>query len=385
MADYAANVHSPEQYGRWSRLMKTRLCSRAYAAPLAVLLTLGLTGCDLDSSSSGGGPGSCTDGFTFEDPSQVQYGSLTIDGDPSTNPEQADLEKTLFRKFTSIAEPAGETQNQDAATEAYEFFKTETEKFIGFNKDNLPDYHQVKNGFDLLEAMIASGNVAPLQTARDAMANCVREDAPGSIRVNTLRVTETEPPEDERESWELGVNYAHNPEPLTDPTPFGPNVARVAFTPESFVFTLYPSQAFKGIGPSSGFKQPRKLIAGFNADFEETVNEEESSGDSGTDEGDPDSVIFESFLDNTQDDRGEDRSQTDRWSWSSEEGTQAFDITARCIRITAFYARDGEDNQIRVEADPETCPGISSASTLEDPEESFSYESAAPDVEQVRN
>ncbi|WP_077529888.1 hypothetical protein [Vreelandella utahensis] len=369
--------------------MKTRLCSRAYAAPLAVLLTLGLTGCDLDSSSSGGGPGSCTDGFTFEDPSEVQYGSLTIDRDQNTNPAGADLEKTLFRKFARIAKPAvdtkNKTKNETKAKNAYDFFKKETEKFIGFNKDNLPDYHQVKNGFDLLEAMIASGNVAPLQTARDAMANCVREEAPGSIRVNTLNVTETEPPEEDRETWELGVNYAHNPEPLTDPTPFGPNVARVAFTPESFVFTLYPSEAFEGIGPSSGFKQPRKLIAGFNADFEETVNEEESSGDSENDEGDPDSVIFESFLDNTQDDRGEDRSQTDRWSWSSEEGTEAFGITARCIRITAFYAKDGDDNQISVEADSQTCPGISSASTLEDPEKSFSYKSADPAVEQVRN
>ena len=366
--------------------MKTRLCFRAYTVSLAVVLSAGLTGCDLDSSSSEGGPGSCTDGFTFEDPSQVQYGSLTIDRDQNTNPAGANLEKTLFRQFARIAEPAdGTEENQNQATEAYDFFKKETEKFIGFNKDNLPDYNQVRNGFDLLEAMIASGNVAPLQTARDAMANCVREDAPGSIRVNTLKVTETEPPEDKRDTWELGVNYAHNPEPLTDPTPFGPNIARVAFTPESFVFTLYPNEAFEGIGPSSGFKQPSKLIAGFNADFEETVNEEESSGDSGNGEGDADSVIFESFLDNTQDDRGEDRSQTDRWSWSSEEGTQAFDITARCIRITAFYARDGEDNQIRVEADPETCPGISSASTLEDPEESFSYESADPDVEQVRN
>ncbi|MFO7787708.1 MAG: hypothetical protein R6W87_08065 [Halospina sp.] len=366
--------------------MKTRLCFRAYTVPLAIFLSVGLAGCELDSSSSEGGPGSCTDGFTFEDPSEVQYGSLTIDGDQNTNPAGADLEKTLFRNFVQITEPQSPGQNE-RNQKAYRFFSEKTAKFIGFDTDSegRAQYNKVLNGFDLLEAMIASGNVAPLQTARDAMANCVREDAPGSIRVNTLRVTETEPPEDERESWELGVNYAHNPEPLTDPTPFGPNVARVAFTPESFVFTLYPNQAFEGIGPSSGFKQPSKLIAGFNADFEETVNEEESSGDSGTDEGDPDSVIFESFLDNTQDDRGEDRSQTDRWSWSSEEGTQAFGITARCIRITAFYARDGEDNQIRVEADPETCPGISSASTLDNPEESFSYESANQDVEQIRN
>ncbi|WP_143421369.1 hypothetical protein [Halovibrio salipaludis] len=318
----------------------------------------------------------------------MQYGSLTIDGDQNTNPAGADIEKTLFRQFARIAEPADGTENQNRAKEAYGFFKKETEKFIGFEENNLPNYNKVKNGFDLLEAMIASGNVAPLQTARDAMANCVREDAPGSIRVNTLKVTETEPPEDERETWELGVNYAHNPEPLTDPTPFGPNVARVAFTPESFVFTLYPNQAFEGIGPSSGFKQPSKLIAGFNADFEETVNDEESSGDSenGENEGDPDSVIFESFLDNTQDDRGDDRSQTDRWSWSSQEGTEVFsDTTIRCVRITAYYGEVNANDQVEVELDSETCPGISSAATLDDPEDTFSYKSADPGVDQARN
>jgi len=370
--------------------MKTRLCFRAYAASLAVLLSAGLTGCELDTGSSGGGPGSCTDGFTFEDPSQVQYGSLTIDKDQNTNPAGANLEKTLFRQFARIAEPADGTENQNQATEAYNFFKKETEKFIGFNKDNLPDYNQVRNGFDLLEAMIASGNVAPLQTARDAMANCVREDAPGSIRVNTLKVTETEVPEDERETWELGVNYAHNPEPLTDPTPFGPNVARVAFTPESFVFTLYPNQAFQGIGPSSGFKQPSKLIAGFNADFEETVNEEESSGDSGNDGGDPDSVIFESFLENTQDDRGDDRSQTDRWSWSSEEGTTDFSgydsgiDRAKCVRVTADYSDSTSQDRITVELASEACPSISDPTDF-NAEKSFTYKSADPTVEQVRN
>ncbi|MEQ6885685.1 hypothetical protein [Salicola sp. Rm-C-2C1-2] len=366
--------------------MKTRLCFRAYPAFLATLLASGLTGCELDSGSSGGGPGSCTDGFTFEDPSEEQYSSLTIDRDQATNPAQADLEKTLFRQFTQITKPAGTTANKESATQAYDFFSRKTEGFIGFNQSELPEYNSVRNGFDLLEAMIASGDVAPLQTARDAMVNCVREDAPGSIRVNTLKVTETEPSQKDRDTWELGVNYAHNPEPLTDPTPFGPNVARVAFTPESFVFTLYPNEAFEGVGPSSGFKQPSKLIAGFNADFEETINEQESDEEE-SEAGNAASVIFESFLDNTQDDRRKDRSKTDRWSWSSEQATDVFTgvANARCVRITAYYGRDNADDQVKVELDSKTCPGISSASDLENPDHTFSYSSAKTSIPQVRD
>ncbi|XOZ32643.1 hypothetical protein ACMDCT_10525 [Halomonadaceae bacterium KBTZ08] len=382
--------------------MKTRLSLRAYHAPLAIVLTLPLAGCNLDNSTMDGAPGSCAESFNVEDPSQVEYSSLTIDGDPQSNPEQANLDRTLFRPFARIAKPA-QTADQKAA-DAYAFFGQQTEAFIGFDKANLPGYDKVRNGFDLLEAMAASGNVAPLQTAREAMANCVREDAPGSLIINSLKVTEqaaaSEGDDDERESWELGVNYAHNPEPLSAPTPFGPNIARVAFTPESFVFTLYPNQAFEGIGPASGFKQPTKLIAGFNADFEETLNEEENSGDSSDsgdsgdsneegDNGSPDSVIFESFLANTQDDRGEERGQTDRWSWSSEEGTDAFNSvsgidTAQCVRITADYAGDVTGDRITVELDTEPCPRINDPSDFE-AETSFTYQSASPDTQQERD
>lgn len=358
--------------------MKTRVCIRLFALALVPVLA----GCDLEDESSTEGLSTCTDGQPRS--AQVEYSSFTITDDQASNPANANLDRTLFRQFAQITKPASNTSNSKAADEAYAFFKQETEKFTGFKSSEVPNYSSVRNGFDLLEAMIASGNIGALQEARDAMANCVREDAPGSLRVDPVQVTETEG--DDPASWTLGVNYAHNPEPLTNPTPFGPNISRVAFTPDSFVFTLYPNQAFEGIGPASGFKQPSKLIAGFNAAFEESLKDNDSNEQDTKDKTNA-SVIFESFLDNTQDDRGDVRSQTDRWSWSFEQGTGAFKgiENARCVRITADYSGDvAPEDQIRVELSSETCPGISSPADFK-ADDSFTYSSAASGTAQTRN
>lgn len=364
--------------------MKTRVCFRLFAVVLVPLMA----GCDLDDSTSTEGLSTCTDGRPRS--AEVEYSSFTITGDQADNPENASLERTLFRKFAKIAEPSETTSNDEAANTAYTFFSEQTADFTGFSADGLPNYSSVRNGFDLLEAMIASGNINALQEARDAMANCVREDAPGSLRVDPVQATEkADEEEDDPVTWTLGVNYAHNPEPLTDPTPFGPNISRVAFTPDSFVFTLYPNQAFEGIGPSSGFKQPSKLIAGFNAAFEDSIEGDDSDGQDAEDQSNA-SVIFESFLENTQDDRGETRSQTDRWAWSFEEGTEVFLDSrgvenARCVRITADYSDDvAPEDQILVELSPETCPSISSPADFK-ADDSFTYSSAEPDTVQTRN
>lgn len=362
--------------------MKTRVCFRLFSLALIPLLA----GCNLEDSTSTEGLSTCTDGTPRS--AEVEYSSFAITDDQADNPENASLERTLFRKFARIAEPASGAS--DAANDAYRFFRDQTADFAGFNADELPDYGSVRNGFDLLEAMIASGNIGALQEARDAMANCVREDAPGSLRVDPVQVTEKAEEEGEDpETWTLGVNYAHNPEPLTNPTPFGPNIARVAFTPDSFVFTLYPNQAFEGISSSSGFKQPSKLIAGFNAAFEDSIEENDSDSQD-TDDESRASVIFESFLENTQDDRGDKRGQTDRWAWSFEEGTDAFsgnsDVkNAQCVRITADYSGDvSREDQILVELASDTCPSISSPADFE-ADDSFTYSSAAPDTRQVRD
>ncbi|MGM0449687.1 MAG: hypothetical protein ACQERE_02585 [Pseudomonadota bacterium] len=364
--------------------MKTRVCFRLFAVALIPVLA----GCDLEDSTSTEGLSTCTDGTPRS--AEVEYSSFTITNDQANNPENASLERTLFRKFARIAEPGDDTSNPDAADDAYQFFRDQTADFAGFNADGAPEYESVRNGFDLLEAMIASGNIGALQEARDAMANCVREDAPGSLQVDPVKVTEKAEEEGEDpETWTLGVNYAHNPEPLTDPTPFGPNIARVAFTPDSFVFTLYPNQAFEGISSSSGFKQPSKLIAGFNAAFEDSIEESDSDSQDTEDESRA-SVIFESFLENTQDDRGDDRSETDRWAWSFEEGTPAFsdnsDVeNAKCVRITADYSGDvSREDQILVELASETCPSISSPADFE-ADDSLTYSSAAPDTTQARD
>lgn len=365
--------------------MKTRLCFRAYAASLAVLLSAGLTGCELDTGSSGGGPGSCTDGFTFEDPSQVQYGSLTIDGDQNTNPEQATLNRTILHQFSRIAYPENFENGNDKGTAAYKFFSKKTENAIGFNRSQLEDdegrYDRVRNRLDLLEALVVSGNVAPLQTARNAMANCVREDAPGSLRINSLKVREPAGEGDSEDTvWDLGINYAHNPSPLESPVTAGPNIARVVFTQESFAFTLYPNDTFSGIGPSSGFKQPSKLIAGFNAEFGETVEDADSDGQQESQNENTPSILFESYLAGTRDDQGRDRGETDRWSWSApsqENATGAFsDHTsvkeAQCVKITADYSDDADSSRIKVGVGPDPCPTINSPVSF-DPADTFSY------------
>ena len=377
---YDGNPHLPEQYGRWGELMKMRVCFRLLALALAPLLA----GCDLDDSTSTEGLSTCTDGRPRN--AQVEYNSFTINRDQATNPASAKLDRTLFRQFAKMAEPASGASN--AATEAYRFFRNQTADFTGFKADELPDYSSVRNGFDLLEAMIASGTVNALQEARDAMANCVREDAPGSLRVDPVQVTETAEEGQEPITWTLGVNYAHNPEPLTDPTPFGPNISRVAFTPDSFVFTLYPNQAFEGIGPASGFKQPSKLIAGFNAAFEDSI-EDNGSDRQDTENESNASVIFESFLDNTRDDRGDSRSQTDRWAWSFEQGTDVFSqetsvSNARCVRITADYSDNPPEDPILVELSSETCPGISSPADF-NADDAFTYSSKAPGTPQTHH
>lgn len=363
--------------------MKTRVCFRLFAVAGAAVMA----GCDLDDSATTEGLSSCTDGAPRS--AEVEYDTFEISGEASENPENASLERTLFRNFERITAPADSTDNADAADEAYRFFAEQTESFAGFNADDLPGYQSVRNGFDLLEAMIASGNIGALQEARDAMANCVREDAPGSLRVDPVQVTEkAEDENDDPDTWTLGVNYAHNPEPLTDPTPFGPNIARVAFTPDSFVFTLYPNDSFEGIGPSSGFKQPSKLIAGFNAAFEASL-EDEGSEEQQTDDETRPSVIFESFVANTQDDRGDERGETDRWSWSSEDAVDTFeDVSdveeARCVRITADYSDEASGERILVELASETCPSISSPEDFE-ADDSFRYTSNDPDRAQTRD
>lgn len=159
--------------------MKTRVCFRLFAVALIPVLA----GCNLEDPSSTEGLSTCTDGTPRS--AAVEYSSFTINRDQASNPENASLDRTLFRKFARITEPAPGAS--DAANDAYSFFREQTAGFAGFNADELPDYSSARNGFDLLEAMIASGNIGALQDARDAMANCVREDAPGSLRVDPFR------------------------------------------------------------------------------------------------------------------------------------------------------------------------------------------------------
>jgi|GEM_PF-719302 len=378
--------------------MKMPDCFEAYRPLALIVATLILAGCDSGVSTGGGGGGGCASSFSQPSGFEQEFDTFTIGETTNENPVGADLDKTLFRQFFKAARPA---DSASKAQKLYEFMVSESDAFTDFNPDFVDEpiqkdsddkpieYESVRNGFDLFEAMIiASDQFDSLQTARDAMASCARDthDAlpdgdpePGSIAVSNITVTETE--KDDPESWSFQVNYANNPEPLDFATPFGPNIGRVLFTPDSFVRTLYDYEAFIGSGAASDFKQPAVLVAGFNASLNETLD---SEGDD--EETEKPSVVFESFpLEETEDDRGQERGETDRWSWSSEEGTLAFteakdDVPDRCIRVTVDYA--GQD-RLNVQFSKDRCPLITGTEDFNE-DRDLSYTPNNPNIAQTR-
>lgn len=383
--------------------MKIPDCFEAYRILALLAAGLLLVGCDSGVSSGGGGARGCAQDLPEPTNFEESFDTFTISGNPQESPAGADLEKTLFRQFFKAVKPAsGESQN---AEDIYAFMSEETDSIAHFGDiNNLPNYNSVRNDFDLIEAMIsASGQFEQLQLARDAMASCARDTQqalsegkdglPGSARINKITVTEKAENDSQAETWSYFVNYAHNASPLDDTTPFGPNIARLVTGPTAVMFSLYELEEFTGNSAASGFKQPGKLIVGFNATVEETVS------DNGTEEGSTDgqqnnqpSIFFESFpLKNTQDARGKERGETDRWEWSFSEGTEKFMVTndegdsvpARCVRVTRDYAGDSSQNQVKVELSAETCPKISEASEFQKDDE-FSYTAANPSVSQTR-
>ena len=393
--------------------MKMPDCIEAYRITFLAGLVLIISGCDSVDIGSGSG-GGCASTFNPSNSFTEQFETFTIQKN-ADNPANAKLEQTLFRQFFRAAYPQKDGKDS-AEKKLYDFMASETQSFTGFedlNESDPPDeYDSVRNGFDLLEAMIINaGSDEPLQVARDAMASCARdtqmafeeggETKAGSIAVRDITVTEK--PENEGDDpveWPLGVNYAHSPEPLKDPTPFGPNVRRILFTPESFIFTLYDFEKFTGIGAASDFKQPGKLIAGFNASLNETIGDEtnedsDNTPPDGEEECEPKapSVIFESFpIANTQDDRLIERGETDRWSWSAGLNRQCerepetiltpdgSSVDAQCIRTTIDYANQ---NEVTVELSSKTCPSISDPSKFS-ADKTFTYTPKTPDVPQTR-
>ncbi|TDT44120.1 hypothetical protein DES49_0219 [Halospina denitrificans] len=376
--------------------MKMPDCFEAYRILPLLAAVLLVAGCD-SGVSTGGSNNSCTSGFSQPSGFEQEFNTFTIGEDTTQNPVGATLDKTMFRQFFLASRPADDEPNDDARN-LYEFMVSETDAFADLDEafvdkpidkddDGQPtEYQSVRNGFDLFEAMIiASEQFESLQTARDAMASCARdtqqafaedEDAlPGSIVVRNIRVKQEG---EEPDEWGFQVNYAHNPEPLDFATPFGANVGRVLFTPDSFVRTLYDYEDFTGSGAASGFKQPAVLVAGFNA----SLNDNDKNKDRA-------SIVFESFpLDDTQDDRGQERGETDRWSWSLEEGTDQFvvnegDEPDRCIRVTIDYSDETSSERINVQFSKETCPRITETEEFKKNRE-FSYTPENPDVSQTR-
>ena len=390
--------------------MKMPDCIEAYR--ILALLAAGalVAGCGSGDISSDGGGGGCASTFSVPDTFEQKFENFTIKDlkeDPTyNNPAQANIEKTLFRQFLKAVKPAsGQASDAD---DIYAFMSQEIDSVAHFgDTNNLPAYNSVRNDFDLIEAMVtASGQFEPLQLARDAMASCARDTqqaldkgedgSPGSVRISDITVTEkSESDSDEGDSWSYFVNYAHNAKPLDDTTPFGPNIARLIFGPNAIIFTLYELEAFTGNSPASGFKQPGKLIAGFNATVDETLESEdpEESSEDSTDGDSPSqpSIFFESFpLKDTQDDRGQERGKTDRWEWSFSEGAQNFkvdkngkSVSASCIRVTRDYASDSTQNQVKVEMSAETCPRLNEVSKFQ-ADRDFNYTPANPNTSQTR-
>ena len=388
--------------------MKMPDCFDAYR--ILALLAAGLlvAGCDSGVSTGSGGSDGCTSGLTKPSNFEEQFNDFTIGENLSENPVGADLEKTLFRQFFKATEPVQGKSPQ--ADKLYAFMGDETDTVADFNDpDSLPDYTSVRNGFDLFEAMATSNQFESLKLARQAMASCARDaqqalkdgkdPVAGNIGISTITVTE-KPDDEVLETWSFSVDYFHNPEPFIGTTPFDSNITRVLITrPDlQFIFSSYDFEQFIGDGAASGFKQPTKLVAGFNATLEQTLDSNAPEEDGGNDQTDGTangaSIVFESYpFKNTQDDRENERGETDRWEWSFSEGTDQFmvendetgeDVPASCVRVTKDYSSDSSENQVTVELSAETCPRFNEASAEFQRDGGFSYTPKSPDVSQTR-
>ncbi|MGM0433718.1 MAG: hypothetical protein ACQEQ1_03575, partial [Pseudomonadota bacterium] len=374
--EYAANGHSPEQYGRWSGLMKTRLCFRAYTAPLAVLLSFTLVGCDLESSSEGE-TSTCLDEFRGPNSANATVSTFNI-SDTDESPFGAKVERTILHQLAKFSEPSQGTASKDKADRFYSFLENRLNERLSIG--SLPAYKQVRSRSDLLEAMATSGEPM-FEEVRETLANCVREDSDSAGSITTAaRITEK--PDSESESttsWRYAIAYNYNPSVL-DVTAIGPNIRRLILSENTTLVSFYQLDKFTGKGSVSGFKRPVKLSLGLGAPAGELIGQ--GKEDSDNNDENSESMIFESSLPESN----EEEAGTDLWSWSvsSDKGTDHFAASDNisCVRAQADYS----NGTVEVKLSETSCPSINSSSEQAEwePDETFSYESASPEEPQRR-
>jgi|GEM_PF-6521918 len=205
----------------------------------------------------------CTDPFGPPAPVNVTLDSFTVGGDDSPF---MDLDNTLIQPFLLAVQPAGE--NPDDTRDRAQYLADQigelSRPFFGFEGDDYRNYSSTRNMPDLLEALIASGQINTLNNGRNAMRRCVERNEFGQYNNTSVNLTEAvDDEEEEAEQIRVQVRYTHNNRPLQG-TP--PNVDR--FITLRNLDVSYQAQYDGNTFEGTGINRPFNVRVFFNRDVD---------------------------------------------------------------------------------------------------------------------